>query len=60
MQEELSNDHSFMNMPLDGARQKLDCWHSANISTIAVIHDIYFSTGLSPESNDLGGFFQEF
>jgi len=32
---------SVVGMMLDGTRQKLDCWHSENISTIAVIHDVY-------------------
>jgi hypothetical protein len=27
---------------LDGARQRADCCHSGDISTTAVIHDVYF------------------
>jgi hypothetical protein len=33
---------SVVSMTVDGPHQKLECWHSGNISTIAVIHDVYF------------------
>jgi hypothetical protein len=48
VQEDLSNDHQLREHAAGWHAPKLDCWHLVNISTIAVIHDVYFQQAFLP------------
>jgi hypothetical protein len=50
---------SVVGMMLDSGRQTPGRWRSGKISSIAVIHDVYFQQALFFASDDIGGLLPE-